>query len=320
MNSRQRVSTALDHGEPDRVPLDLGGSAVTGMQVSRSTGCARRCAWTRRARPSRSSSPTRCWARSSPTWWRPWASTSSASAGHATLFGFPTRAGSRGRFDGTPVLVPGAFNTDPEPNGDILMYPEGDKSAPPSGRMPKRRLLLRHHHPPAADRDEDKLNVEDNLEEFGPISDADLEYFRVEAERLHRADATRRSSPTSAARPSATSPWCPPRGSKHPKGIRDIEEWYVSTVARRDYVYAVFERQCEIALANLEKISRRRGGPRVGGLRQRHGLRHAERAVHLARRPTASCTALPQAGERLGPRPHGLEDLHPLLRLGHAPD
>jgi len=41
---------------------------------------------------------------------------------------------------------------------------------------------------------------------------------------------------------------------KHPKGIRDIEEWYVSTVARRDYVWAVFERQCEIALANLEKL------------------------------------------------------------------
>jgi len=33
-----------------------------------------------------------------------------------------------------------------------------------------------------------------------------------------------------------------------------VEEWYVSTIARRDYVYRVFERQCEIALANLEKL------------------------------------------------------------------
>ena len=55
-------------------------------------------------------------------------------------------------FDGTPVLVPGGFNTEPEPNGDILMYPEGDRSAPPSGRMPKGGLLLRHHRPPGADR------------------------------------------------------------------------------------------------------------------------------------------------------------------------
>ncbi len=41
---------------------------------------------------------------------------------------------------------------------------------------------------------------------------------------------------------------------KHPKGIRDVDEWYISTVARFDYVYEVFQRQCEIALANLAKI------------------------------------------------------------------
>lgn len=33
-----------------------------------------------------------------------------------------------------------------------------------------------------------------------------------------------------------------------------VEEWYISTGTRRDYVWKVFERQCEIALANLEKI------------------------------------------------------------------
>jgi len=41
---------------------------------------------------------------------------------------------------------------------------------------------------------------------------------------------------------------------KHPKGIRSIEEWYVSTITRRDFVFKVFERQCEIALANFEKV------------------------------------------------------------------
>jgi len=41
---------------------------------------------------------------------------------------------------------------------------------------------------------------------------------------------------------------------KHPRGIRDVEEWYVSTVTRREYVWRVFERQCEIGLANLEQI------------------------------------------------------------------
>src|SRR5512146_3501559 len=34
MNSRERVLAALNYQEPDCVPLDLGGSAVTGMHVS----------------------------------------------------------------------------------------------------------------------------------------------------------------------------------------------------------------------------------------------------------------------------------------------
>jgi uroporphyrinogen-III decarboxylase len=41
---------------------------------------------------------------------------------------------------------------------------------------------------------------------------------------------------------------------KRPRGIRDVAEWYMSTLTRFDYVYKVFERQCEIALANLAKI------------------------------------------------------------------
>ena len=34
MNSLQRVQMALNHQQPDRVPLDLGASAVTGMSVA----------------------------------------------------------------------------------------------------------------------------------------------------------------------------------------------------------------------------------------------------------------------------------------------
>ena len=34
MTSRERVDCALNHQEPDRVPFDLGASAVTGIHVS----------------------------------------------------------------------------------------------------------------------------------------------------------------------------------------------------------------------------------------------------------------------------------------------
>lgn len=34
VNSRERVQMALEHKTPDRVPLDFGGTVITGISVS----------------------------------------------------------------------------------------------------------------------------------------------------------------------------------------------------------------------------------------------------------------------------------------------
>jgi uroporphyrinogen-III decarboxylase len=47
----------------------------------------------------------------------------------------------------------------------------------------------------------------------------------------------------------------PGPGLKHPRGIRDITEWYVSTTSRQDYIHKVFERQCEFAIENLARVN-----------------------------------------------------------------
>ena len=150
------------------------------------------------------------------------------------------------------MLVPGGFNTEPAPNGDIFMYPEGDRSVPPSGRMPKGGFyfdaIVRQ-----GPIDENRLDPQDNLEEFGPVSDADLEHFAAESERLYR-ESDRAILANFGGTAFGDIALVPAPWLKHPKGIRDVEEWYVSTAARFDYVYEVFQRQCEIALANLAKI------------------------------------------------------------------
>jgi hypothetical protein len=170
-----------------------------------------------------------------------------------TLFGFDNQGWKPWIFfDGTPVLVPEGFNTEPEPNGDILMYPEGDMSVPASARMPKNGFyfdaIIRQEP-----IDDSKLNVEDNLEEFGPISETELTYLGRAADRLYR-ETDKAILASFGGTDFGDIALVPGPWIKHPKGIRDVEEWYVSLSTRRDYVHKIFERQCEIGLQNLEKL------------------------------------------------------------------
>jgi hypothetical protein len=174
--------------------------------------------------------------------------------GRTTLFGFEN-SGWRPfeLFDGTPVLVPENFRVTIDPSGDLLMYPEGDLAAPPSGRMPKGGCFFDSiiRQPPI---DESKLDPADNLEEFAPFGEREIAYYEREAARLAlRPDlGAILSMPGTAFGDIALvpAPWM-----KHPKGIRDIAEWYMSTAIRRDYVYKVFQEQCEIALENIDRVA-----------------------------------------------------------------
>ncbi len=253
MNSHQRIQKALQHQQPDYVPLDLGASPVTGMHVSSVYQLRQALGLDKPGTPVRVVEPYQMLGEIAPDLQDALGVDVVGLAGPRTMFGFENKDWKPWTlFDGTPVLVPAAFNTQPEPNGDILMYPEGDRSAPPSGRMPKGGYYfdtIVRQEP----IDDAKLKPEDNLEEFGPISDQTLQHFAAEADRLWRENG-RAILANFGGTAFGDIALVPAPFLKRPKGIRDIEEWYVSTIARFDYVYEVFRRQCEIALANLAKI------------------------------------------------------------------
>ncbi|MGA8184390.1 MAG: uroporphyrinogen decarboxylase family protein [Terriglobia bacterium] len=253
MTSRERVQMALQHQEPDHVPLDLGASAVTGMQVDTVYQLRQSLQLDPPGTPVKVTEPYQMLGEIKPDLMEALGVDVVGLGKPATMFGFKNEGWKPWTtFEGTPVLVPEGFNTEPDANGDILMYPEGDESVAPSGRMPKGGFYFDSivRQPPI---DESTLSVEDNLEEFGPIADEDLEYLRREAERLHtqtdKAILANFGGTAFGDIALVPAPWL-----KHPKGIRDIEEWYISTVTRRDYIYKIFERQCEIGISNLEKI------------------------------------------------------------------
>jgi len=251
MNPRQRVEGTLNHREPDRVPLDLGASSVTGMHVSVVYALRQALGLDAPGTPVKVIRPYLMLGEVDLDLVEALEIDVVRLSLPSTMFGYRAEGWKEWTtFDGTPVLVPGAFNTDPEPNGDLFQYPLGDRSLPPSGRMPAGGwyfdAIIRQDP-----IDDESLNAEDNLEEYGPLSDADLEFYRQESERLYTTDrAIMCKFPGTGFGDIAAvpAPWLP-----HPRGIRDVAEWYMSTITRRDYVYEVFDRQCAIALANLER-------------------------------------------------------------------
>ncbi len=252
MNSRERVLAALNHQEPDCVPLDLGGSPTSGMHATSVYLLRQALRLDPPGTPVKVIEPYQLLGEIKPDLIDALGVDILPLPGPRTMFGFPNENWKPWTFfDGTPLLVPEGFNTVPEPSGELLMYPEGDKSVPPSGKMPAggfffdsivRQLPI----------DEARLDPEDNLEEFGPISVADLDYFAREADRLSQTGQAVLANFGGTAFGDIAlvpGPWL-----KHPRGIREVAEWYMSTAMRRDYVQKIFERQCEIGLENLQKI------------------------------------------------------------------
>lgn len=251
MTSRERVELALNHREPDCVPLDLGATMTSGMQVNAVYLLRQALGLDEPGTPVKVIEPFQMLGEIKPDLIEALGVDTVGLWSTKTFFGYKLEDWKPWTtFDGTPVLVPGKFNTDPEPNGDILMYPDGDKSVPPSGRMPAGGWYFDAivRQPPIGET----LKVEDNLEEFGPITEEELAYFEREAKRLY--ETGKAIFATFGGTSFGDIALVPATQLKHPKGIRDIEEWYVSTRIRRDYVYQIFERQCEIALDNLAKI------------------------------------------------------------------
>jgi hypothetical protein len=254
MSSRDRLRAALEHREPDRIPLDFGSTSVTGIHVS--CVAALRQYYGLTPGPVKVHEPYQMLGLVEDDLRAAMGLDVTAVFPRNTMFGFPAEGWKEWNFHGLDVLVPGDFRTRTEPNGDILIYPEGDETAAPSGRMPLGSAffdsIIRQ-----PELDDEKLDVADNLEEFSAISEGDLDYI----ERSVRAVAGSGYGVTATFGGTAFGDIAlvPAPFLKEPKGIRDVAEWYMSTRMRRAYIHSIFERQCEIGVENLARIHARIG-------------------------------------------------------------
>lgn len=251
MNSREQFLKTINHQQPSRIVLDLGATAVTGIHVQTISQLRRHYGLQRK--PIRVIEPFQMLGEVG------WELIDSIGIdvigawGKNNMFGFNNHAPYKEWKTpwGQRVMVPYNFNTTTDEKGDILMYPEGDTSVPPSARMPKTGYFF-----DAIIRQEpiieEELNVEDNLEEFGLISDKDLEHWRVEVDKAYFSGKAVIAGFGGTALGDIA--LVPGMNLKKPKGVRDVAEWYMSTAMRPDYIKTIYERQAEIAIENLRRI------------------------------------------------------------------
>ena len=249
-NSRANLQKTLNHQQPDRMVVDFGASPVTGIH----------CLLVEKLRdhfglekkPVKISEPFQMLGEVEEDLQEAMGVDVLGVSPSSDMFGNPMKDWKEWE---TPwqqvVLVPGSFTLSVDEHGDTLMYPQGDASVAPSAKMPKVAYFF-----DAVIRqeplDESKLDPDDNVEEFALISQEDLDYWRrAIPEAAQKGKGLLANFGGTGIGDIALVPGL---NLKAPKGIRDVADWYMSTLMRPDYLHYVFEKQTDVALENLSGI------------------------------------------------------------------
>jgi hypothetical protein len=250
MTSKERLKTTLSHKAPDRIAIDFGATPVTGIHVLIIQKL--RAYYGLKKIPVKVTEPYQMLGEIDPELMDILGVDVIGLNPRTNIIGFESNNWKEFRmWWGQEVLVPGNFNTKTGTSGDLLLFPEGDMTAPPSARMPSTGYFfdtLIRQEP----MDEAKLNVDDNLEEFSALSPVDIDYWTRQIEMAKKSDRGIVANFGGTALGDIA--LVPAPFMKYPRGIRDIQEWYMSTLVRPDFIKEVFERQTDIAVENLKKL------------------------------------------------------------------
>lgn len=241
MNSRERVLAVINHQEPDRVPLDIGGSLVSGIMAGALTqlrqhlglpvpvkvyDCFQMLGEVTMDLVERFDLdilPVEpryiIWDFLPNEHHKPW-----------TLF------------DGTDVLMPGSFNPEISPEGHWLLHKDNDPARPVTARMPKDGYYFDSLDITGWDHGFEPPKIEDlRRSRWRRVSDENLQYLQDKARTLRRA------APDKAL---VLTDWN--EGPFGPPSVGSVPEWLVILASEPAYVADLFALATEVALDNLK--------------------------------------------------------------------
>jgi hypothetical protein len=249
MTSRERVQLAINHQQPDRVPLDLGSTGQTG--ISASTLYQLRRALGLETHPIYVHEPFQLLGEVEQDVraalgvdvigiWNP-----------KTLFGTKNERWKPWQMpDNTPVLIGEPFEYDVDAQGNTLAYPQGDRSVPPSVKLPQGGFFFDNLDRGVVVNEHDLNARRDYQALYGVYSDEDARRFEREVTRWY-TESEYALFLNFYGGSFGDVVIIPGPYETHPRGIRRIEDWYAAHALHPEYIQELFEMQAEIALQNL---------------------------------------------------------------------
>ncbi len=260
MTSRERVLEAINHREPDRVPVDLGATGQTGMSAS--TVYRLRKALGFPEKPIEISEMFQMLGKIDEDLMKYAGADVVGLDNPFNMFGIPTGGAKPFQMrDGTPVVIPEATEYDEEPDGSVLLYACGDRRYPPCAKMPASGYFF-DNLDRSQEFDEDALTPKQDFEkDFAVMTDETARYLEKRSKELYEGTSQAVIGNLGGGG-LGDSALVPGPHVREPKGIRRFEDWLMAHLLYPDYLKEVFSMQTEVMLKNLE-IYREAVGDRI---------------------------------------------------------
>jgi uroporphyrinogen-III decarboxylase len=245
MNSRERVLEAINHREPDRVPIDIGGSIVSGIMAGALARLREHLGMD--GRPVEVYDVFQMLGRVTEDLVERFKIDLLPVEPEAITFGHLRNRDYKPwtLFDGTEVLVPGNFEIEVSPEGSWLLHEQGDPSKPVIARMPVNGFYFDmpsttdwdpHYTPP----DLETLRNSD----WRRLTYERLEYLQQRA-RLLRSTTDKALVLTDWGDLDSGAPLGSP-------SVGSLPEWLVLLASEPNYVRELMDLGTEVSLDNLK--------------------------------------------------------------------
>lgn len=248
MTSRERVLTTFAHQQPDKVAVDFGGMSCS--MINATVVKNLREYFGLENRPPKINDMSTMTAYVEPDLGECMGADVQQLYNFGDTYGHRNTEWKEWTYRGITVLIPKDCTIHEDGQGGYYVYPEGDDTVEPSGHMPADGFYF-DNLTRTPEFDEDEANPEDNAEDYMPVSDEQIAYHHKVMAEIKPLNKAIQVSAGYFGLGDANN--IPGPNIKHPKGIRDISEWYTAPLMYPDYVEEVFEMGTDRAIENFKR-------------------------------------------------------------------